>query len=259
MNTAKISGCIITYNEEKNIERCVRSLQAVCDEIVIVDSYSTDRTVEICKKLQVKVFQNEFEGHIEQKNFALTKCLNNWIISLDADECLSPELQKAIQELHLSSSNPVEAYAVNRLTNFAGKWIRHCGWYPDRKTRLFNKNTSRWGGKNPHDRIEHNERTNIIRLEGDLLHYSFEDISDHVAVINKFSSIGAKSAFDQGRKPNFFIQVLLEPFYTFIKKYFFQKGFLDGYYGFVICINTAHSKFLKYTKLRDLHKNADSK
>ncbi|MFZ9046354.1 MAG: glycosyltransferase family 2 protein [Cyclobacteriaceae bacterium] len=254
MNTVKISGCIITYNEEKNIERCLQSLTKICDEIVVIDSYSTDKTVEICEKLQVRVFQNAFEGYIEQKNFALTKCLNNWVISLDADECLSPELQEEILKLDLTVDN--KAYAVNRLTNFAGKWIRYCGWYPDRKTRLFNKDSSSWGGKNPHDRIEHHERTHIIKLKGDLLHYSFEDISDHVSVINKFSAIGAKSAFEQGRKPNFFTQVLLDPFYTFIKKYFFQFGFLDGFYGFVISINTAHSKFLKYVKLRELHKNA---
>jgi glycosyltransferase involved in cell wall biosynthesis len=252
MSSAKISGCIITYNEERNIERCINSLLPVCDEIVVLDSFSSDKTIQICEKLGAKVFKNKFEGHIQQKNHALTKCLNDWVLSLDADECLTPVLQNSIRELILTDQ--VTAFSVNRLTNFAGQWIKHCGWYPDQKTRLFNKKYSSWGGRNPHDRIEHEVETRVVRLKGDLLHYSFEDVADHVAQINKFSSIGAQTAYDRGKKPNLIVQVLLDPIYTFVKKYFLQLGFLDGYYGFVISVNTAHSKFLKYVKLRDLHR-----
>jgi glycosyltransferase involved in cell wall biosynthesis len=254
MDTAKISGCIITYNEEKNIERCILSLQPVCDEIVVIDSYSTDQTTNICKKLGVYVFQNSFDGHIEQKNFALTKCLYDWVLSLDADEELSSDLQQSILRVKDNLSEGSQAFEVSRLTNFCDQWIKHSGWYPDRKIRLFNKKNAKWGGRNPHDRIVLKTNTKTTVLKGDLLHYSFRDIAAHVEQINKFSSIGAQSAFERKKKPNLLVQVILDPIYTFVKKYFLQLGFLDGYYGLVIAINTAHSKFLKYVKLRDLNK-----
>ncbi|MFT4737953.1 MAG: glycosyltransferase involved in cell wall biosynthesis [Cyclobacteriaceae bacterium] len=252
MLPVKISAFIITYNEEDKIARCIKSLRAVCDEIIVVDSYSTDKTVEISNSLGVKVTQNPFEGYKEQKNYALSLCQNEWVISLDADEELSSELQKSIKRLNSQTSE--NAFYVRRRTNFCGQWIMHCGWYPDKKIRLFRKSEGHIGGKNPHDRVIITDSVAVKPLSGDLLHFSYSTISEHVHQINRFSTIGAYSAFEKHKKPNFIVQVLLDPIYTFVKKYILQLGFLDGYFGFVISINTAHSKFLKYVKLREIYR-----
>ena len=172
----KISAAIITFNEEINIKRCLCSLMEVVDEIVVVDSGSTDQTQKIALELGAKVVVNPFKGHIEQKNFAITQTKYDWIISLDADEALSEELKFSILSIKNDLSDT--AYEFNRLTNYCGKWIKHSGWYPDKKLRIFHKSHGKWGGKNPHDQF-------ILtsgkphHLKGDLLHYSFYTVEDH--------------------------------------------------------------------------------
>ena len=249
----KISAAIITFNEEKNIERCLTSLQGIADEIIVVDSFSTDKTEEICAKHNVIFKQNKFEGHIQQKNFAANLSTNEYVLSLDADEALSDDLKKSILELK-STSNPQPAYSFNRITSYCGKWIKHCGWYPDRKVRLWKKEIGNWGGENPHDKIILNEGISAINLKGDLLHYSFESIASHVQTANNFSTIAAKAAVEKGKKVNVIVHMVLNPLYTFINKYFFKLGFLDGFYGFVICYLSAVSNFLKYSKIRQINK-----
>ena len=157
---SKISAAIITFNEEKNIERCITSLRNVADEVVIIDSGSTDRTVEIAKDLKATIFTNPFKGHIQQKNFAITKTQYDWVISLDADEALSEELTASI--LAVKENLKGSGYIFSRLTNYCGKWIKHCGWYPDKKLRLFKKHEGKWGGKNPHDKYLLNDPGNEV-------------------------------------------------------------------------------------------------
>jgi glycosyltransferase involved in cell wall biosynthesis len=253
-NPVQISALVITYNEENNIERCLNSLDGIADEIVVIDSYSTDRTAQVCKDRGVDFVQHRFEGHIEQKNYALSRATNDHVLSLDADEALSEILKQSI--LTTKRNWQDDGYAVNRLTEYCGKWIRHCGWYPDRKIRLWDRRKGHWGGVNPHDHVIIDKSCRVGRLSGDLLHYSYPTIKHHVAQIDKFSDIAARAAYQRGRRANVLLDICLNPMLTFFKKYFLKLGFLDGYEGFVISISTAYGKFLKYIKLRELEKRA---
>lgn len=246
-----ISAVIITFNEERNIARCIDSLQGVADEIVIVDSFSTDRTEEIAKQRQVKFVSHAFDGYIEQKNWALAQASHPHVLSLDADEALSEELKKAI--LEAKNSGLKEGYRMKRMTSYCGQWIRHCGWYPDIKLRLFDTRVGAWGGQNPHDVyiLKSDGKTEL--LSGDLLHYSFHTIDQHVETSNKFSSIKAHNMFEKGRKVNVF-QLLIYPGFRFFRDYIIKQGFRDGFYGFVVCKISAHTVFLKLVKLRDMNR-----
>lgn len=250
-----LSAVIITYNEEKNITRCIESLQEVADEIVIVDSFSTDKTKEICQKFNVSFFENKFDGYSEQKNYANSLAKNDFILSIDADEALSPELKKSILE-EKEKNFSAKAYCFNRLTYYCGKKIKHSGWYPDTKTRIWHKEHGKWEGL-LHEKIEFKNEINVKFLRGDLLHYSFHTISQHVAQINKFSEIGAKEAFLKEKKYNLFT-VLIKSKWKFIKDFIFKAGFLDGYYGYVICRLSAQATFIKYIKLKELYKKSET-
>lgn len=245
----KISAAIITFNEEKNITRCLQSLQGVVDEIVVVDSFSTDKTRELCEQFNVTFIQNPFEGHIQQKNFALEKTTHKHVLSLDADEALDDTLRAQI--LNAKENFTADGYFFNRLTNYAGHWVRYSGWYPDRKLRLLDKSKGKWGGVNPHDLIIMNDDSKIEFLKGDLLHYSYYSVTDHINQTNKFTTIAAKAAFSQGKSSSLF-KILTRPALKFLKDYFLKRGFLDGRYGFIICYINALYAFLKYVKLREL-------
>ncbi len=249
-NPVKLSAVVITYNEEDNIGRCLESLMDTVDEIVVVDSYSSDATPEICKEKGVNFLQHPFEGHIEQKNYALSCATSDYVLSLDADEALSETLMQSIQAA--KKNWHADGYWVNRLTNYCGKWIRHCGWYPDRKIRMWDRRKGHWGGVNPHDHVVMAMNSRMHHLRGDLLHYSYPTIRDHISQINSFSDIAAREAFERGRQPNLVLDICLNPLLTFFKKYFLKLGVLDGYEGFVIAISSAYGKFLKYIKLREL-------
>ena len=249
-----LSVIIITLNEEKNIIRCVESVKKVADEIIIIDSFSTDKTPELASDMGAKVISNKFPGHIEQKNFGVDQASFDYILSLDADEALTDILIKSILEVKKNWDS--DGYFMNRLSNYCGKWIRHCGWYPDKKLRLFDRRKGRWGGTNPHDKFIPSDNASIGYLKGDLLHYTVATIADHIKQINYFSEIAAKMAFQKGKKSNLFL-ITVNPLFKFIRNYFFKLGFLDGFYGFVICVNSSHSKFLKYVKLRELQKSKE--
>ena len=183
----KISATIITFNEEKNIKRCLESLEGVVKEIVVIDSFSTDKTIEICKQYTTKIYQNSFEGYGSQKNFATNKTENDWILSIDADEVLSEELKNSISMLKQNAiTNP---YTFSRITNFCGKWIKYGGWYPDTQLRLWNKNHGLWNDSKVHERIELNKHTTIGKLKGDLLHYSYYTFEEYLHRINKYSDL----------------------------------------------------------------------
>jgi len=245
----QLSIVIITFNEERNIGRCLDTVQEIADDIVVVDSFSTDKTEDICRSKGARFVQNKFEGHIEQKNFAITQAKFPHILSLDADEALSEDLQDSI--LMVKSEWKCDGYYMNRLTNYCGKWIRHCGWYPDRKLRLWDSRKGKWGGINPHDKFELMEGVKISNLNGNLLHYSFYSIKDHIEQVNKFTDISSNALFVKGQKSGW-RKIIFSPIAKFVRNYFFKLGFLDGYYGFIICIISAHATFLKYVKLRTL-------
>ena len=247
---SKLSAVIITFNEERNIQRCIESLLPVADEIIVVDSFSTDRTEEICKLYGIKFFQNVFEGHIEQKNIALLKANHDWILSIDADEALSETLQKAIKK---SLEAPqFDAFAMNRLTNYCGKWVKYCGWYPDTKVRLVKKNKAHWTGTNPHDKLELKEKSQVCSLQGDLLHYSYYTKEDHFKQIEYFGNISAKELFLKGKNISVFL-LYLKVITQFFKSYFVKMGFLDGKTGWLISSRSAYATLRKYQILRKMH------
>ena len=251
-SSLKLSAVIITYNEEDNIGRCLDSVKETADEIVVVDSFSSDATADICRSRGVEFIQHPFEGHIEQKNYALSCAGNDYVLSLDADEVLSDTLVASIQAAKQRWS--ADGYSMNRRTRYCGRWIRHCGWYPDRKIRLWDRRQGQWGGVNPHDHVVMEPGSRLDHLNGDLLHYSYPTIRHHVSQINRFSDIAAREAFADGRRSNLLLDICLNPTLTFFKKYFLKLGILDGYEGFVISTSTAYGKFLKYIKLRELEK-----
>lgn len=250
-----LSVVIITFNEEKNIGRCINSVQTVADEIVVLDSNSTDRTITIAAQKGAAIYQEPFLGYIEQKNKALTLAKNNFILSLDADEALDPVLQASI--LHEKKNGFGKAYSINRCTNYCGRFIRHGTWYPDKKLRLVDKTIANWGGDNPHDRLELTEPQIMQHLKGDILHYSYTTLEEHTTQNNKFSSISATALYNRGKRTSIF-KILINPWWAFIKGYFLRLGFLDGFYGFVIAKNIAHLTFLKHVKLYQKQKQTTS-
>ncbi|MGW8314393.1 MAG: glycosyltransferase [Bacteroidales bacterium] len=248
----RLSVIVITYNEERNIGRCLDSLKGVADEIVVVDSYSTDRTEEICLQYGARFIRHRFEGHIEQKNWAILQASSPYILSLDADEALSDELRASILKVRDNWTH--DGYYFNRLTNYCGKWIRHTSWYPSRKLRMWDARKGRWGGFNPHDKFFLLKGSSRQFLKGDILHYSYYTVSEHLVQMNNFSTILARSYYERGRRVYFF-SVVLHPLWRFIKDLIIKRGFLDGYYGFIVSVNSAHEVFLKYVKLRNIYKD----
>jgi glycosyltransferase involved in cell wall biosynthesis len=247
-----ISAVIITFNEEKNIERCLTSLAGVVDEIIVVDSFSTDRTEEICKKFNVTFLTHKFDGHIEQKNWAKDQANSDMVLSLDADEALDDTLRNSI--LSIKQEGSCKGYKMNRLTNYCGKWIKHTGWYPDAKLRLWEKGKGEWMGENPHDEFRLFDATEEVgHLKGDLLHYSYHSLEDHDKQIAYFTDIAAKTHVEKG-KPTFFMQRYFSAILKFIKCYFIKLGFLDGKEGWIISRKSSYAAYLKYKKINALKK-----
>ena len=246
-----ISAVIITFNEEKNIGRCLQSLQGVADEVIVVDSGSTDKTEEICRQYGAKIICQKWLGYGAQKNFANTFAQHNYILSLDADEALSDTLKKSI--LEIKQGSPVDACSVNRLTCYCGQWIKHCGWYPDTKIRLWKKEKATWRLDELHETIILNPNAAIQHLKGDLLHYSYYNISGHILQLNKFTEVGAREYLKKGKNVSV-AKIVYKPVWKFIRDYFVKLGVLDGYYGFVICAISAFATFTKYVKARQLAK-----
>ncbi len=249
----KLSVVIITYNEERNIGRCLDSVNDIADDIVVVDSFSTDGTEKICLDHGVRFIQHAFDGHIEQKNWAIRQARYPHILSLDADELLSDRLKRSIREV--KENWEFDGYYFNRLTNYCGKWIRHSSWYPSRKLRLWDSRKGKWGGMNPHDHFILDRGSSRKFLKGDLLHYSYYSIHQHIEQINKFSDIAARSFFEVGRTASWF-NIIFHPLWRMFRDYVIKFGFMDGFYGLVISMNSAHETFLKYSKLRKLNRDA---
>ena len=250
----KISVVIITFNEESKLRRCIESVKPVADEIIVLDSFSNDKTVVLARSAGAKVYQQSFHGYKEQKNAALQFASYNYILSIDADEALSVELINSI--LTAKEKFTYSAYTMNRCNFFSGRFIRHGLWYPDKKIRLFDKRMASWGGMNPHDKILLPGRATISHLEGDLFHYSFSTINEYIKRNDEISSIAAESLYKMGKRSG--LKILINPVRRFIKSYFIKKGFLDGYPGFIIAKNTAAQAYMKYKKLNKLKKTAEN-
>jgi len=249
----RLSVVIITLNEEKNIARCLASVKDIAEEIVVIDSGSGDRTVMIAESYGARVVFQQFQGYIEQKNIALAAAANEYILSLDGDEALSPELRKSILT-EKQNGFSVDGYEMNRRNWFINQWIIHGTWYPDRKLRLVRKGVAVWGGINPHDKLMPEKGIRVRRLEGDILHYTFHTMDEYVSQLNKFSSISARAMFEKGRRAHMF-NLFWNPTVAFIRSYLITGGFRDGFNGYVIAKQTANLTFLKYAKLLQLQKN----
>lgn len=252
MNTdmVKISGVVITFNEENNIARCIESMQGVCDEILVVDSYSTDKTEQIVSDLGARFIQNKWKGFLDQKNFAQDNATFDLVLQLDADEELSDELKSEI--LKVKSNWQYDGYFFNRFTNFCGKWIKHSGWYPDAKLRLYDRRKGRWDGLDPHPGVKMDEDASVGRIKGDMLHYSFTSYED---LINRSASYAKQAALamkQMGKASNSF-KMVFSPVIRFFKDFIIRGGFRDGFEGYIICKTAAYYTFLKYMYLRLLH------
>lgn len=242
-----LSAVIITLNEARNIERCLDSLRDIADEVIVLDSFSTDDTAAIAGRLGARVFQQKFEGYGEQKIAAMQLATHDWILSIDADEVLSPELRHSL--LSVKKVPQADAYTFNRLTNYCGKWIRHCGWYPERMLRLVHRQKGYMTPDKVHEGFELKPEAKVQFLKGDLLHYSFPTISAHLKKIEQYSEIGARFDVARGKKVSL-LKLWLGPKWVFVQCFLLRAGFLDGYYGYVISKNSAFAAFAKYAKIR---------
>lgn len=242
-----LSAVIITYNEERNIGRCIASLQGVADEVVVVDSHSTDGTRRICEELGVRFLQRDWDGYSPQRNFAVEQASNDWILAIDADEELSPQLRESILEVKAESGHM--NFMFNRKTNYCGQWINHSGWYPDRKFRLYDRRECRWEGI-VHETLTQ-PKSGIRHLKGDLLHYSYATIAEHIERTDRYATLAAQELVAQGKSPSILKQTF-SPVLKFIKFYVVGLGFLDGWHGLVIAWVSAKGTYLKYARHRKL-------
>jgi glycosyltransferase involved in cell wall biosynthesis len=248
----KLSVVIITFNEEKNIGQCLESIKSIADDIVVVDSFSTDKTKEIAEKNGARFITHAFEGHIQQKNWAITQAKYPHILSLDADELPDNKLISEIQKV--KNDWKFDGYYFNRLNNYCGKWIKHSGWYPDKKLRLWDSRKGKWSGVNPHDTFQLEENSSLKYLKGNLLHYSFRTVSEHIVQINKFTDIGSLADYNRGKRSSLF-KIYFLPKWRFIRDYVFNLGILDGYYGYIISKLSAYTTFQKYLKIKEIQRN----
>jgi heptosyltransferase-3 len=241
----KISGVVITFNEESNIARCLDSMLDVTDEIVVVDSFSSDRTKEICLSRGVRFVEHPFRTHIDQKNFGLTQATYSHVLSLDADEYLSEDLKEAI--LEVKQKWPAEAYRMNRLSSYGNRWIKHGAWYPDRKIRLWNRSVGFWGGENPHDKVILKAGTRVKHLEGNILHRAYRDCHSTIEKVQRYSEIFAHE--NSGKEHSSIFRILVHTLWAFTQSYFVKRGFLDGFEGLMVAMAEANHVFYKYAKL----------
>lgn len=253
MGPMKIAVVIITHNEEKRIEAALKSVTDIASEIVVVDSYSTDETVKIAKKYTDHVILREWTNFADQKNFGNAETTSPWILSLDADERVSEELREEILQLK-SSEQECSAFSMPRRAFYLGRWIRHSGWYPDRKIRLFRKEKARWEGEYVHEALV--VAGEVRKLHGDLHHFTYDNIRDHIERINTFSDLGAHKLYAQKKKCRWY-QLAINPSLLFLKSYFWRGGFLDGFAGFVISVLHGYSIFIRYAKLKEIWKKGE--
>ena len=243
----KISATIITYNEERNLPRALESLRCA-DEIVVIDSGSTDRTVEIAQKLGARVVESAWPGYAKQKNFAAEQAAHDWILSLDADESLSEALEAEIWRVKKQGPQ-YDAYTMPRQARYLGRWIRHSGWYPDRKVRLYHRQKAQWVGDYVHESVK--VEGNVGHLDSNLLHFTCDSLSEHLKSMDRYTTLAAEELVSRKEKIHL-RNMILDPAWTFTRTYFFQRGFEDGLEGLTIAYMAALYTFLKYAKARNM-------
>jgi len=243
----KITATIITLDEERNIQRAIESLRCA-DEILIVDSGSVDRTVELAEKLGVRVIEAGWRGYSGQKNWAAEQASHDWILSLDADEALSEALEAEIWNLKKNGPR-ADAYTMPRLAQYLGRWILHSGWYPDRKVRLYNRHKATWMGDFVHESVQVAGR--LGHLHANILHFTCDSLSEHVKTLERYTTLAAQELAAR-KTPIGWARLIFDPLWTFARTYFLKLGFLDGLEGLIIAYMAAFYTFLKYAKARNM-------
>jgi glycosyltransferase involved in cell wall biosynthesis len=244
-----ITVCIIACNEAETLPRCIDSVAWADEIVIVVDAKSHDRTEEIARARAQRVEVRPYEGDIEQKSYCNELASHDWVFIVDPDEVVTPKLGREIQQAVAIAKETDAAFEVNRVTYYMGRWVRHGDFFPDWKLRLFRRSRANWAGRNPHGRIEVDAR--VKRLAGELEHYSYRDLADHVSRIQRFSTVSAQAMFDDGRRTRL-VDLVARPAARFVRGYFLKAGFRDGLQGFIIAVATGFYVFLKYAKLREL-------
>ena len=246
----RISAVLVCCDEEENVERCLQSL-TWADEIVVVDSFSQDRTVELCKKYTNRIFQREWSGMVQQRAYSISLARNEWVFAIDADEVVTETLRDEILMRLDEDKNERSGYYIKRHSYYLGRWIDHGGWYPDFKLRLFKKDKAYVGGENPHDRCF--VRGKKAKLKGEIIHYPYKNISHQLRTIDTYSDIVSERLFKE--KVAFpLIKMFIKPSWKFFETYIYKRGFLDGLPGFVISVLSSYYVFMKYAKLWEKRK-----
>lgn len=244
----KLSVVVITYNEADNISRCLESVKWA-DEIIIVDSFSTDRTLDIARKYTNKTFQRAWDGYGRQKNYAIAKTTHKWVLSLDADERVTPRLAEEIMALFQSGQPPMAAYEMPRKAFFGDTWVRHGGWYPDYVIRLFRKDKARFNERPVHEAVEVSQPTG--RLQHSIEHYTYRTISDFIHRMDRYSTLSAELYYKEGRRVGW-VETVFRAWFTFVQMFLLKRGFLDGALGFQLAILYSYYTFVKYMKVKEL-------
>lgn len=244
----KLSVVIIAFNEEKDIERCLKSAQDVADEILVVDSLSTDRTPEICKSYGVRFISHPFEGYVNQKNFALKEAAYDHVLSLDADEAVSEGMHNAI--LEIKKDWKYDGYIFNRKNKYCGKWMEFTTLYPDRKLRLFDRRKGKWTGYDPHDHVVMDEGARTKRLNAELMHWAMEDLEEQKRKTRHFAEIAAKAYAEEGRDP-WTGQGFIHSIWRFIREFIIRLGILEGKQGYWFALYSAKYTYLKYKLIKN--------
>jgi glycosyltransferase involved in cell wall biosynthesis len=241
----KISATIVTLNEEKNIARAIESVR-VCEEILVIDSGSTDRTKTLATQRGARVVPHAWPGYAAQKNWAAEQAANDWILSIDADEALSEELEAELISLK-KTGLAADGYSMPRLAQYLGKWIQHSGWHPDRKVRLYDRRKAKWVGEYVHESVH--VEGEVRQLQANLLHFTCDSLSAHLKTLDRYTTLAAQELIATGkRRPTY--RLAVDPAWTFLRTYLLQRGFLDGFEGFTIAYMAALYTFLKYAKAR---------
>jgi glycosyltransferase involved in cell wall biosynthesis len=247
----KLSAVIMTYNEEENIARCLDSVAGIADEVLVVDSYSSDQTAEIARRKGAKVVFRAWDGFYGQRQFAFEQATYPLVLNLDADEWLSDKLKSAIT--FVKKSRQFDCYSMNRANSIGGHWMRYGSWYADRKVRLFDRRKIKHINYEPHDRIEPAKKATLGHLAGDIFHLSDKNISTRYDTINRHSTSAAQFLVQKGKKTNL-LRLLFKPPIRFLAEYLVKLGFLDGFYGFVVALSSAHYVYLRESKLHELYR-----
>ncbi len=248
----KLSIIIITKNEAANIRGCIESV-AWADEIIVVDSGSSDSTVEICRDLGVTVFEQDWPGFGIQKNRALSSATGEWVFSIDADERVTPELRAAIEAVLVMPENECTAYQVSRISSYCGRFMRHSGWYPDHIVRFFRRDKAKFTEDLVHERLITNGK--VGRLDGELLHYAFDDLEEVLRKVNQYSTAGAAMMQQKGRQASL-SGAVLRGLWSFVRSYILRGGFLDGREGFMLAVSNAEGTYYRYVKLMLLNRQS---